>query len=352
MTIKLFGTAFILLLIGSSIGWGLKALQVKTNPSNHSFTAPISKTTPYVVSIYTYKKNQHTKPLKNEHQAESLDSLGSGVIIKNGYILTNKHLISNTDKVIVVLNNQQRITSKLVGSDSATDLAVLQIPHEDSPKHPIETSNNIQVGDIVLAIGSPYGLKKSVTMGIISALSRSNIGLNHYENFIQTDAAINPGNSGGALINNNGELIGINSAIFSNTGGSQGIGFAIPIADALYVMHEIIKYGKIERGYLGIKTEAITPEIAQSLALPINKGLLISKVDNMSPAQEAGIQIGDIIVKINDMEILTPKDAQSLITKLPIMSKISVIGIRGNQSYQANITIERFQEMGHSSQYY
>jgi len=274
------------------------------------------------------------------------------VIIYDGYILTNKHLIVNTDEIIIVLNNQMRITSKLIGSDTTTDLAVLKIPAESSPQIAIDTSNDINVGDITLAIGSPYGLQQSVTMGIISALSRNNIGLNNYENFIQTDAAINPGNSGGALINGNGELIGINTAIFSNTGGSQGIGFAIPIQDALDVMHEIIKHGKVVRGYLGIKTTELTPEIAKSLGLPLSRGLIVSMVDDMSPAQTAGIQIGDIIAKINNQEIWTQDMAKSIISKLRVNSKMNIIGVRGNQSYQASTRVEPLQEMGHSSQYY
>lgn len=258
----------------------------------------------------------------------------------------------NTDEIIVVLNNQVRIRAKLIGSDTTTDLAVLKIPEKNAPDTAIDTSNNINVGDITLAIGSPYGLEQSVTMGIISALARNNIGLNNYENFIQTDAAINPGNSGGALINSNGELIGINTAIFSNTGGSHGIGFAIPIHDALYVMQEIIKHGKVTRGYLGIKTTEFTHEVAKSLELPIHRGLLISMVDNMSPAQEAGIKVGDIIAKINNKEIWTEEMAKSIISKLPINSDINIIGIRGNQSYQANIKVEPLEEMGRSSQYY
>lgn len=351
MTLNFLNSVVIILLIGTGVGWGLKTLQVNNTNHPYSLSDPIKKAAPYVVNIYTYKNKPKARDL-NTQPEQSLINLGSGVIIYDGYILTNKHLIMNTDEIIVVLNNQARITSKLIGSDATTDLAVLKIPAEPSPQKAIDTSSDINVGDITLAIGSPYGLQQSVTMGIISALSRSNIGLNNYENFIQTDAAINPGNSGGALINTNGKLIGINTAIFSNTGGSQGIGFAIPIQDALDVMEEIIKHGKVVRGYLGIKATELTPEIAESLGLPINRGLLISMVDNMSPAQTAGIRVGDIIAKINNQEILTQEMAKLIISKLPIHSKISIIGVRGTQSYQTSTRIEPFKEMGHSSQYY
>ncbi|WP_191603078.1 S1C family serine protease [Marinomonas algicola] len=351
MKLLTFISAIIILIIGSLIGWGLKTIHINNSNQIVSFSNQIKQATPYVVNIYTYINKQHLQNLHKQPEP-SFTNLGSGILIHDGYILTNKHLIMNTDEIIVVLNNQVRIRAKLIGSDTTTDLAVLKIPEKNAPDTAIDTSNNINVGDITLAIGSPYGLEQSVTMGIISALARNNIGLNNYENFIQTDAAINPGNSGGALINSNGELIGINTAIFSNTGGSHGIGFAIPIHDALYVMQEIIKHGKVTRGYLGIKTTEFTHEVAKSLELPIHRGLLISMVDNMSPAQEAGIKVGDIIAKINNKEIWTEEMAKSIISKLPINSDINIIGIRGNQSYQANIKVEPLEEMGRSSQYY
>ncbi len=348
MRFKYYITIPILVILSITIGWTLKSLHT----AQHSFANAIKKISPYVVNIDTYSTTTSSPVSINQEKKHTLKNLGSGVIIENGYILTNKHLIINANKIVVILENQIRAEASVIGSDSATDLAVLKIPQHLTPQSTVHTSNTTHAGDVVLAIGSPFGLQQSATMGIISALARDNIGLNQYESFIQTDAAINPGNSGGALINSTGKLIGINSAIFSNSGGSQGIGFSIPIEDALYVMQEIIQNGAVKRGYLGIKALKVTPETSKALDLSITKGLLVSEIDDMSPAQEAGIKAGDIIITINEEEIGTPQKARHIISKLPPLSKIKIIGVRGSQSFQANITIDQLPEMGHSKKYY
>ncbi|MFT2109792.1 S1C family serine protease [Marinomonas sp. 2405UD68-3] len=351
MTLKPYITTLLLILMSAGIGWELKSSQLTPSPKPYSFADAIQKVSPYVVNIYTYRKTNSTRHI-NKTQENTLKNLGSGVIIENGYILTNKHLIVNANKIVVILDNQTRAEANLIGSDLTTDLAVLQIPSDTTPKNKINTSNTVNTGDIALAIGSPYGLKQSATMGIISAIGRDNIGLNQYENFIQTDAAINPGNSGGALIDFKGNLIGINSAIFSNSGGSQGIGFSIPINDALYVMQEIIQYGTVKRGYLGINAHEVTPETSKALELSVTEGLLVFEIDDMSPAQRAGIKAGDVIVKINREEVTTSKKARKMISKLTPLSEIQIIGVRGNQSFQVNVTIDQLEDMGHTKTYY
>jgi S1-C subfamily serine protease len=202
-------------------------------------------------------------------------------------------------------------------------------------------NQNVAVGDRILAIGNPFGIGQTVTAGIISAKGRNSIGLNTYENFLQTDAAINPGNSGGALVNLKGELIGISSAIYSSSGGSQGIGFATPIDDALNVMRDIIKNGRVVRGYLGLDAQKITQTLADNLLLPINHGLLVSDITKESPAEKAGIEVGDIILEINNNPSEDPFQIRRLIASLKPGTNISLIGVRGQQSYQANITLEK-----------
>jgi serine protease DegS len=240
--------------------------------------------------------------------------LGSGVIVSpQGYILTNNHVIEGADQIQVQLADGRGGNAQVVGSDPETDLAVLQIAIEDLPVIKIDESRSVNVGDVVLAIGNPFGVGQTVTMGIISATGRSELGVTTFENFIQTDAAINPGNSGGALVNIHGEMIGINTAIFSNMGANapsaQGIGFAIPAKLAKNIMQQIIAQGYITRGWLGIEVQDMDPRLAYALDLPISEGAVVRSVQSGGPAEKAGLKTGDILLAIQDNPIRSAQEA-------------------------------------------
>jgi serine protease DegS len=226
-------------------------------------------------------------------------SLGSGVIAStSGYVLTNNHVIEGADEIQVALRDGRSTEAKLVGSDPETDIAVLKIEMEELPNITFAQSDALRVGDVVLAIGNPFGVGQTVTMGIVSATGRNRLGINTFENFIQTDAAINPGNSGGALINPYGHLIGINTAIFSRSGGSQGIGFAIPVSLATDIMQQIIQKGHVVRGWLGIEVQEITPQLAESFGLKDTAGVIVAGVLRNGPAAKMGLRPGDIITHV------------------------------------------------------
>ncbi|CAN5204852.1 Do family serine endopeptidase [soil metagenome] len=230
---------------------------------------------------------------------------GSGVIVdaKNGYIVTNAHVVENADEITVTLRNNREITAEVIGSDPASDIALLKTDANDLVEIPFADSNEARVGDFVVAIGNPFGLQHTVTSGIISALGRFGINPQGYEDFIQTDASINPGNSGGALVNLRGELVGINSAIFTRSGGNIGIGFAIPSAMVQNVMQQLIEFGEVRRGLLGVNITALRPDIAEALGIDADEGALVSQVLDGSAADEAGIEAGDVIVEVNGRKI-------------------------------------------------
>ncbi len=246
-------------------------------------------------------------------------SLGSGVVASpDGYIITNYHVVEQSDDIKVILFDKRSFRAKIIGSDPKTDLAVIKISTKDLPVIPWGDSDKLQVGEFVLAIGNPFALSHTVTMGIVSAVGRVDVGIADYENFIQTDAAINPGNSGGPLVNIKGELIGINTAIFSKTGGYQGIGFAVPSNMVRLVMDQLLKKGKVVRGWIGVTIQELTPELAQKFGLKLSEGALVSDVAQGSPAQAAGIMRGDIILefggkKVDDVGVLRNMVAQSRI---------------------------------------
>ncbi len=246
-------------------------------------------------------------------------SLGSGVIASpDGYIITNYHVVEQSDDIKVILFDKRSFRAKIIGSDPKTDLAVIRISAKDLPVIPWGDSDRLQVGEFVLAIGNPFALSHTVTMGIVSAVGRVDVGIADYENFIQTDAAINPGNSGGPLVNIKGQLIGINTAIFSKTGGYQGIGFAVPSNMVRLVMDQLLKKGKVVRGWIGVTIQELTPELAQKFGLKFSEGALVSDVAQGSPAQVAGIMRGDIILefdgkKVEDVGVLRNMVAQSRI---------------------------------------
>ena len=297
-------------------------------PAPFSYADAVAAAAPSVVNIYTTKitkvegrplfkdpvfqrffGNYYSKPtLKEEH------SLGSGVVVDaNGYILTNHHVIESASDIRIVADGQPPMPARVVGRDPDTDLAVVQAGGEALPAALLGDSGGLRVGDVVLAIGNPFGVGKTVTQGIIGATGRHELGLANYEDFIQTDAAINQGNSGGALINARGEVIGINTAILSRSGGSHGIGFAIPIALARQVMQQIIEHGRVIRGWIGVSGQQLTPELAESLDIEMVDGVLISGVLTGGPADNAGILPGDVLQSIDSEAV---NDIRSLLNRI------------------------------------
>ncbi len=252
-------------------------------------------------------------------------SLGSGVIVDaaKGYILTNNHVVSGADSIKVTLHDGRSFKATLVGADPDTDIAVLKISADHLTQLPLADSTKIHVGDFVAAVGNPFGLGQSVTYGIVSALGRTGLG-DTYQNFIQTDAAINPGNSGGALVNMHGELIGINSMIFSPSGANAGIGFAIPSDLAARVMRQLLAYGKVRRGSLGLHVQKLTPRLARALGVEAADGAVVTDVETGSPADKAGIVPGDLVTAINDTEVDTPRDLHNAEGLLPVGSAVTL----------------------------
>ncbi len=272
-----------------------------------SFRLAAQRSSAAVVSINT-SKNTRPHPLANdpwfkfffgEQSDQTQVGLGSGVIVSpHGYILTNNHVVENADEIEVILNDSRHIAAKVMGTDPDSDLAVLKIEMDRLPVMVLGNSDNLQVGDLVLAIGNPFGVGQTVTSGIVSALGRNHLGINTFENFIQTDAAINPGNSGGALVDINGNLMGINTAIYSRSGGNMGIGFAIPVSTAKMVLEGIVKDGLITRGWIGVEPNELTPELAQTFGVTVQSGVIITGVLQNGPAALAGIRPGDVMTSV------------------------------------------------------
>lgn len=244
-------------------------------------------------------------PRRNRPQAQRERALGSGVIVNSeGYILTNNHVVDGATEIKVALGDKREFTAKVIGRDPKTDIAVLKVDAKNLPTIPLGDSSKMEVGDLVLAMGNPFGLNQTVTMGIVSAMGRGGLGIEDYEDFIQTDAAINHGNSGGALVNSRGELIGINTAILSDaSGGNQGVGFAVPINMARQVMDQILKNGKVVRGYLGAYIQDVTPELAKQFSVTESRGALLSDVTEGGPAAKAGLKVGDVVVAMNGQTV-------------------------------------------------
>ena len=267
-------------------------------------------------------------------------ALGSGVIVdKDGYILTNNHVIKDADEIKVKLSDKREFKGKVIGTDPKTDLAVIKIDSNHLPVIRLGDSEKLKIGETVIAIGNPFGLSQTVTSGIVSATGRANVGIADYEDFIQTDAAINPGNSGGALVNVKGELVGINTAIFSTSGGYQGIGFAIPSSMAKVVMNNLIKEGKVVRGWLGVSIQPVTPELAKQFDIKEDKGALIGDVVEDSPAEKAGLQSGDVIVEYDGHEVSDPSTLRNIVAGTPPGKKVGLSIIRDGKKKQVDITI-------------
>jgi serine protease DegQ len=324
-------------------------------PATLSYNTAVQRAMPSVVNIFTSKEIRSPRhPLLNDpifrrffgeqlpDEAQRASSLGSGVIVStSGYVLTNHHVVEAADEIEVALADGKKLLAKVVGNDPETDLAVLRINGENLPAINFGSAENLRVGDVVLAIGNPFGVGQTVTSGIVSALGRTGLGINTFENFIQTDAAINPGNSGGALIDAQGNLIGINTAIFSRSGGSMGIGFAIPVSTAKVVLDQIVKSGTVTRGWIGVEVQEITPPIAESFKLGGTRGALIAGVLRGGPADKAGVKPGDVLTEVEGKPVADPTSMLNLIAALAPGKPASVKLKRNGNDVDATITVGR-----------
>ena len=285
--------------------------------------------------------NVPDQPLERKTQ-----SLGSGVIVdaERGLVLTNNHVIANAVQITVTLRDGRQLEAELIGTDPKTDVAVIKIPAEDLVDIKPADSDALRVGDFVAAIGNPFGIGQTVSSGIIGGLNRSGLGIEEYENFIQTDAAINPGNSGGALVDLRGELVGINTAIFSQGGGNIGIGFAIPINLAMQIMEQLLESGQVQRGFLGISTQDLTPALIEAFGLKQNYGAVITNVVEDSPAGKAGLQPGDILIKINDRDVKNASDVRNRFGLLTVGDQVVFDILRGGKSKKITTTVTAAKE--------
>jgi Do/DeqQ family serine protease len=318
-----------------------------------SLAPMVKKVSPAVVNIATRGTVEEQNPLLNDPffrrffdipnapRQRQFQSAGSGVIVdaKEGYIITNAHVIENADEITVTLLDNRSHTAKVVGKDPGSDVALLKVQASNLTAIPLADSDRIEVGDFVVAIGNPFGLGHTVTSGIVSALGRSGINPEGYEDFIQTDASINPGNSGGALVNLNGELVGINSAILSRTGGNIGIGFAIPSNMMKTVMAQLVKYGEVRRGVLGVNIQTLTPDIAESMELGDAQGALVSQVVDGSAAEKAGIKAGDVITAVNGKQVKDAAGLRNSIGLLSIGDRVDVTLLRDGKSKHVTAVI-------------
>ncbi len=334
---------------------------IAASPSSSSYADAVEKAAPAVVNIFTQKRvTERVHPLMEDplfrhffgdNQGNSRQrlesSLGSGVIISTeGYILTNNHVIAAADEIEVALRDGRTASADIVGTDPDTDLAILKIETPQLQSITLGHSRQLRVGDVVLAIGNPFGVGQTVTSGIVSATGRDMLGINTYENFIQTDAAINPGNSGGALITANGNLVGINTAIFSRSGGSQGIGFAIPIDLARDVMQQIIEHGEVVRGWLGVAIQNITEDLAESFELESLEGVIISNIIRNGPADQAGLTRGDVITQINGATVKNVRTALNLISQAKPGTTVKIHGIRQGKIFETEATVMQRPKQG------
>ena len=317
-----------------------------------SYSAAAKRASPAVVSITASKAPPRTArsddPMfqfffgdrSRRSRGEPQIGLGSGVIVSaEGYLLTNNHVIDGADDIEVALNDGRQVRAKLVGTDPDTDVAVLKIDLDKLPTIGFGDADKLEVGDVVLAIGNPFDVGQTVTSGIVSALGRNKLGINTFENFIQTDAAINPGNSGGALVDAAGNLLGINTAIYSRTGGSLGIGFAIPVSTARMVMEALIRDGEVTRGFIGIEQRDLTPDIAQTLNLPVKQGVLITGVVQSGPAAAGGLRPGDVVVSVGGTPVANTYQLLNAVASLRPRA-VAAIGVqRGNQALNVDVTV-------------
>jgi len=331
-----------------------------TPPAGLTSLSPmLKKTLPSVVNIATHgelpiiQESSRSRPSPQNPGSmlvpPKFDDFGSGVIVNadQGYIMTNAHLVKDAQIIMITLNDGRRMRARMVGYDAPSDIAILQINGKYLTEAPFGDSDKLNVGDFVAAIGSPFGLQQTVTSGVVSGLERTNLGIEGFENFIQTDAPINPGNSGGALVNMQGELIGINTAILStsNVGGNIGIGFAIPSNMAKSVMEQLIKYGKVERGIIGVGVQNITPALASAMNLPNTEGALVSQIVPNSPADKAGIKVKDIIVALNGKKIHSALQISNTVGSMRVGTDVALELKRNGKTIKADMTIANTDEL-------
>ncbi|WP_299230503.1 Do family serine endopeptidase [uncultured Halomonas sp.] len=318
-----------------------------------SYAAAVERAAPAVVNIYSSRvveRDQH--PLMSDPffrqffgddmpaRQRMLSSLGSGVIVsEQGYVLTNHHVIGGADQIQVALRDGRETLAEVIGTDPESDLAVLRIELDDLPVIELADSTEVAIGDVALAIGNPFGVGQTVTMGIISATGRSHLGLNAYEDFIQTDAAINPGNSGGALISPDGAMVGINTAIFSRSGGSQGIGFAIPANLARNILEELVTQGRVIRGWLGVEAQELNPELAASFGLKAPRGVIIAGVVPGGPADQAGLRPGDVLLSIDGRAILDARETMADIAAVEPGDSLPLTVVRGGEKLALTVEV-------------
>ncbi|MGM0824815.1 MAG: S1C family serine protease [Pseudomonadota bacterium] len=331
-----------------------QATPLARNQGPASYAAAVNQAAPAVVNIYSSRiveRDEH--PLMSDpffqqffngddattHQ-RMLSSLGSGVIVSDeGYVLTNHHVINGADEIQVALRDGREVIAEVIGTDPESDLAVLKIDLDELPVIELSNSTDVAVGDVALAIGNPFGVGQTVTMGIISATGRSHLGLNAYEDFIQTDAAINPGNSGGALVNPEGALVGINTAIFSRSGGSQGIGFAIPANLAHSILDELVTQGRVIRGWLGIEAQALSRELAASFGLRTPQGVIVAGVVDEGPAEEAGLMPGDVLLAVDGQPILDARVTMSDIASIKPGTSLPLTIVRDGERMEMTLEV-------------
>ena len=333
-------------------------LATDTRPS-FTFRPIYEKVSRSVVNIYstkTVRDNLNLSPLfedplfrqffgggqfQNVPRERREQALGSGVIVsEDGYILTNNHVVDGADEIKVALaDNLTKYDAKVVGTDPQTDIAVVKVEAKELPAIAITDSDNLGVGDVVLAIGNPFGVGQTVTMGIVSAKGRAGMGIVDYEDFIQTDASINPGNSGGALVDTGGRLVGINTAILSRTGGNQGVGFAVPMNLARSVMEQLIEKGKVTRGYLGVMIQPVTPELAKEFKLSDNRGALVGDVTKDSPAEKAGLKDGDVVVQFNGKKVTDSRHLRLMVSQAAPGTKVELKVLRDGEEKSFHVKL-------------
>ncbi|MDE0411252.1 MAG: Do family serine endopeptidase [Gammaproteobacteria bacterium] len=315
----------------------------------------LEKTTPAVVNISTTGKVIVRDPffddpffrrffdVPEQRRERRISGLGSGVIVdaNDGYIVTNSHVIDKAEDIVVTLEDGQRFNAKVIGKDPGADIAVIQIDAERLTEIALGDSDNLRQGDFVVAIGNPFGLGQTVTSGIVSALGRSGLGIESYEDFIQTDASINPGNSGGALVNLRGELIGINTAIYGSGGGNIGIGFAIPVNMARQIISQLVEHGEVRRGRLGFVVQDLTPELAEAFGVARKKGVVVARVEAKSPAQKAGIKVGDVITAVNGREVDNSAQVRNEIGLLRVGSEVEIEVLRDGKIRSLTASVGR-----------
>jgi len=350
-----FRNLFIFLALASGAGTALAVLPVAVDGAPLPSLAPVLKeVTPSVVNVYTQTTVRVRSPLLDDpffrrffkvpdaSRERVSQSLGSGVIVdaEKGYVLTNYHVIARADQIAVGLKDGRSLEAKLIGTDPDTDLAVIQIPPENLTALQLADTDELQVGDFVVAVGNPFGLGQTVASGIVSALGRTGLRGLEYQNFIQTDASINPGNSGGALINLRGELVGINSAIFTPSGGNVGIGFAIPASMARYVMDQLIQFGEVRRGTLGLIVQDLTAELAGAFGVEAGAGVLVAEVAADSAADDAGLEPGDVIIRMSDRDINSAQDFHNAEGRLALGESLKVEFLREGKTRNKSLVIQ------------